>query len=265
MTLAGVQAHHSWVDSRMRVTGYAPLQSETAWRESRLLLGAAVHKVVEEFQVRPPEIVRILDPNLNNIQRRKTSTSSSLTNSNSDAPPDYAAVLHTTPALPPIPTQFDAELNALDREALDVLLHDELEFQAFCNKLSTLQTLHSMSNSILEQNIQTAEQNLSHQEELLELHKHATDLQNQLKRAVHDFGELEIKQDKLCRPPDRRKLIRELNKAKREAFERSERLAEEWLENDAVHVDDFVREFLQVRRTHHERAAKLELVERTTS
>jgi hypothetical protein len=64
MTLAGFKARHSWVDSRLRVTGYPPLQSETAWTESRMLLGAAVHQVVEEFQLRPPEIVRILDPNL---------------------------------------------------------------------------------------------------------------------------------------------------------------------------------------------------------
>jgi hypothetical protein len=44
--------------------------------------------------------------------------------------------------------------------------------------------------------------------------------------------------------------MRELTKAKREAFERSKRLTENRLENDAVQVDDFVREFLQVRKTH---------------
>jgi hypothetical protein len=73
---------------------------------------------------------------------------------------------------------------------------------------------------------------------------------------------LEATQDEYCTPPDAKLVLRELNKAKKEAFDESEVLAEDWLEEGAPNVDLFVHEFLEKRILHHERAAKMELLER---
>lgn len=162
--------------------------------------------------------------------------------------------------MPIIPTQFD-ELRDLDREALDRLLEDTLEFQAFCNRLPVSKTLKTMATTILNDNVKAAEDNLKREAELKSLFSKAQELQKQLKQIVQEFQTLEAKQDKLCRPPDRRKVIRELAKAKKEAFDQSEQMSELWLENGATDVDRFVRDFLSLRKIHHKRAAKLELLE----
>lgn len=120
-----------------------------------------------------------------------------------------------------------------------------------------------MATSFVDDNAKVAEENLKNEEELKALREKAVELQQKLKETVSEFTALEAQQDKLCRPPDRRKVTRELTKAKKEAFDQSEQVAEEWLENDAVSVDDFVRDFVQVRKKHHTRAAKLEILELT--
>jgi Modifier of rudimentary (Mod(r)) protein len=72
MTLAGVNARHPWLDHRMRVIGYEPIQSYKVWVSSRILLGTAVHEVVKHLQINPPEIIEITDSGLRSIQQPKT-------------------------------------------------------------------------------------------------------------------------------------------------------------------------------------------------
>ena len=139
-----------------------------------------------------------------------------------------------------------------------------LEFQTFCHKLPSMQTLRAMGVSVLDDNAKTAEEQLKNEKELQELAKVCKSQQDQLAGTVSEFQKLEQQQDKLCKPPDRRKMIKELTKAKKEAFDRSEQLAEDWLElEDAAQgsMDDFAKNFIQERKLHHVRAAKLELLE----
>jgi len=69
MTLVGLSARHSWVDSRMKVVGYLPIQNDDAWRNSKMLLAEAVNAVVRQFQLQPPQILQITDKGLQLIQQ----------------------------------------------------------------------------------------------------------------------------------------------------------------------------------------------------
>jgi hypothetical protein len=84
--------------------------------------------------------------------------------------------------MPPIPMHLD-ELNVLDREALDRLLQDELEFQTFCNQLSTLQSNSTMPKFSLGRKHQNGGT-------LIIARKSKGPLQKQLKLAVNEFREL---------------------------------------------------------------------------
>lgn len=268
MILHGVEATHPWVDRQGLITGFAPLQSATAWRESRLLLGQAVHHVIQELQMHPPVLHRITDPALERQHNRVRSSTSSSTMTTTtqpmeDEPPTYSSLLRETTRveMPSVPTEFP-ELEQLDREQLDALLSDELDFQAFCNKLDSVKTLVTMVTSVVEENAKLAQQNWEHKSELQNLHERATELQQQLRDKVATFRTLEQQQDHLCHPVDPKKVIKDLSKAKKEAFDQSEHFADNWIDQQGD-VDDFLAKFLEVRQLHHVRAAKLELLEGT--
>ena len=284
-TLAGVQAQHAWLNAQtMQVVGYAPIHNAVAWKQANLLLGQAVHAVVHEFQIRPPVIVQFIDFNLRNIQAKhkqqqpRNSVNSSTASQSAAAaaaaaaaahppPPDYFSALQNVPSVdvPDVPQQFP-ELETLDRDELDELLNDELEFQSFCHRLPYFRdTLQTLSVSVLDENAETAQHQLEQKPALQKLYQQAVQLQNDLNEKVTEFQALEQEQDKLCKPPDKRKLLRDLTRAKKEADDQSEALAEEWLELEeaggSAGVNDFVRDFMQQRQLHHVRAAKLELLE----
>lgn len=105
MTLVGVIAQHSWLDTRMRITGYQPISSESSWTSSGLKLGTAVNAVVQHMQLNPPEVIQITDDSLQRIQasiapqeQQKQQQSSPLPNpvasGASEPPPDYNTILH---------------------------------------------------------------------------------------------------------------------------------------------------------------------------
>jgi hypothetical protein len=58
---------------------------------------------------------------------------------------------------------------------------------------------------------------------------------------------------------------KELAKVKKEAFEESEQIAEEWLSQSPAMATEslelFLKQFLATRNIHHVRAAKLEVLE----
>jgi len=284
MTIAGVKARHPWLDSRMRVSGYIPIQTDETWKSSRLLLGQAVHEVVKHLQIEPPEVLEITDAGLRSIQSKQRSyVSRTATNNNSatgsstgnhassspssaassapssgSAPPDYSSVLMD---MPDIPRVFP-ELDALSREELEQLLDDELDFIAFVNKLPIFHTIQSTANDALNENAATAKSHVEKQDELDTLYKDVTELKGTLEAKIRHFLKLEQEQDALCAPPDTRDVMRKLAKGKKEASQESERIADDWVE-DGSNVEDFVRNFVEKRRVHHLRAAKIELLKTT--
>jgi hypothetical protein len=155
------------------------------------------------------------------------------------------------------------EIESLSREELDSLLEDELEFLSLVHKLDTFQTIQRIGSSQLEENVQAAQVNLLHEEQLKELNQEVQVLQQQtLSQKVQRFKGLEAQQDALCAPPNLHATLRALNKAKKEAFDESEAFAEEWVEEGATsNVDSFVKDFVQKRKINHQRAAKMELLQ----
>jgi ESCRT-I complex subunit VPS37 len=277
MTLAGVEARHPWLDGRMRIIGYAPIQSMDAWLEAHVLLGVAVHAVIQHLQLNPPTIVQFVDAGLIAIQTKQQQQQlqqngavrrPSPTNHHDLPPPAYHDSMMTTMPeidLPTIPSQFP-ELDALSRDELEELIADELEFRAFCNRLPVMREYNDIQRKLLLENADTAKKHLQSEKELKELHAAATELQKELQTKVKAFQLLEKKQDAIAKPPPVAHVSRDLVKAKKEAFEVSERIADLWLESDtcSATTDAFVENFVAARKVHHARAAKLELLEEST-
>lgn len=281
MTLAGVEARHAWLDGRMRVTGYPPMQSTEAWLEAHVLLGVAVHNIIQHLQLNPPTIVRFVDAGLVAIQTKPAASATKTTASNgihvrtSNAsqshyndppPPAYNDYIMNNDApeidLPTIPHSFP-EVDSCSRDRLEELMRDDLEFRAFCNRLPITLQYCEMERTVLTENVTTAKKLLQSETELKELHSAVTALHEELQGKINVFQVLEKKQDMIGKPPDVSKVCRDLVKAKKEAFERSERIADTWLESDvcSATTDSFVEEFLVERKVHHTRGAKLEILE----
>lgn len=289
MTLVGVKVRHPWINSAssaMRVTGYGPTQSENAWNDSKLLLGAAVHDVVKHFQLNPPQVLEITDKGLQSIQtngKRKSGSTgnisptrtpprsgNSLYNNNSnypqnDAPPSYniVAEAESTPApeipMPQIPLKYN-DVENLSREELDELLTDDLEFKAFVHKLKVFDEIFTVRAVRLEENVVLAKENLERETNWKALQNEVKELHSTLKSKLDNFSKLEDQQNTICAPPDTKLALKTLQKAKKEAFDESEELAEDWVENGVGSVDDFCKRFLEQRKVHHMRAAKIEVL-----
>jgi len=284
----------------MRITGYEPIQDEQHWKKSGLSLGQAVHAVVQHLQLNPPEILEITDAGLRAIQpknsrfRTITATNDSNTHesgnsssnnnnhhhqgrssnhprqSGSAAPPSYHATLQQrTPQLPPppdvplplIPRDFDSILQEKTREELETLLSDELEFLSLVHRLDVFGEIQQIASSKADETSQLAQENLAKEDTLKSLLTEVGRLQASLQSKVERFQALERKQDALCAPPDIKSTLRQLKEAKKQAFDASEEFAEEWVEDGAQNVDQFVKEFIAQRKVHHERAAKMEILE----
>ena len=295
MTLAGCTASHDWLDAKMKVVGYRPIQSSTSWRESRMLLGVAVQEVVQHFQVQPPIVHAITDESLRAIQPSSSAPRSGTTSNsntpprqrnissmgNDDAPPDYDTFVQqpdgpTATATLPMssssssstsinaPTNEELrKLDAMDREGLEKLLQDPIALVAFCNaELAFPKELNDKRQTVLKENAAKAKANLARQEELQTLHAQVSELQKQLRTQTKEFQQQwETKQNEICAVPDRSVILSDLYQAKKQAFDDSERMAETWLEDGAPNIKEFCQAFVEARKLHHLRAGKMEILQ----
>jgi hypothetical protein len=76
MMLVSIRASHNWLDGKMRVVGYRPIQNEDEFAKSGLLLSQAINAVVQHFQLYPPKNIAILDDSLNQLQNHHPQTRS---------------------------------------------------------------------------------------------------------------------------------------------------------------------------------------------
>ncbi|CAJ1965427.1 unnamed protein product [Cylindrotheca closterium] len=296
MTLAGVRCKHPWVEpQRMRVTGYDPIQSEHAWNECGLLLGNAVHDVVKYFQLNPPQILEFTDRGLESVQTKTKKTTppanDGLHNGTAQTPPRYqqqhqqqqqgsqappsyeifAKQTNTPPRpnpppdvpLPAIPQTFPT-VDTMERDELDSKMGEDFAFQAYVQALPVYEELQTIRSGKAEEVKKLAEENLSKESELKELHQSVAAKQKELHEKITAFEVLEKQQNDLCQPPDKKITLKKLNKAKKEAFEKAEEYAEEWIQDGAASVDDFVKEFVELRKVHHLRGAKMEILQNST-
>lgn len=282
MSLAGVRVRHDWVEERsMRITGYDPIQTEQKWKRSGLSLGEAVHAVVQHLQLNPPEILQITDPGLQAIQpknsRFRTNGTNVTNNANSlrqtSEPPSYDATLQNAKrapklppppdvVLPPIPRDFDFILAGKSKEQLEELLSDELEFLSLVHNLDIFKEIQAVATSKAHESHRLAQDNLVNEDRIKSLRKEVEQLQDILNKKIERFQDLEQQQNSVCAPPDVKSIMRKLKEAKKQSFDASEDFAENWVDEGAPNVDDFMKEFIERRKLHHERAGKMEILEK---
>lgn len=288
MTLAGVEARHDWLDARMQVVGYPPLQSMEQWSAANELLGAAVHAVIHHLQLNPPRIVRFVDAGLVAVQssasintKQQQQQHNTTTNNNRPNQQQYAShasppayhdsmvaaqpppTLPTVP-MPTIPHEFP-ELEPLTRDQLEVFMSNELEFRSLFQRLPIASAYRQIQHDsdILAASVATAQTNLQSEAELIELSAAVQRLSTELRDRVTAFQALEVQQDAICQPPDATAVCRILQHLKKQAFDESERIADDWLDtpsSSTMTADEFCDRFITARNTHHVRAAKLELL-----
>lgn len=280
MSLAGVRVRHDWVEGRgMRIVGYSAIENETKWKQSGLSLGQAVHTVVQHLQLNPPEILEITDAGLRAIQppssrfRNDTGSSNGGASRNSSAaPPSYDAHMQTVkrkpqfpPApdvpLPTIPQDFSDLLDTKSTEEIENLLKNELDFLTLVNNLDVSKEIQRIAKSKQEETEKMARENLEYEEKLKSIRSEVESLKEVLSQKVKTFEVLEKQQNALCAPPDLRATLRKLKEAKKEALDESDNFAEEWVEDGAGNVDQFVKDFIAKRKVHHSRAAKMEILQ----
>jgi len=251
----------------MRVVGYSQIESDQSWQSSRILLGAAVHEVVKHFQLQPPQLLEITDAGLKRLQSNlgggggsnRAGASQHVrydSSTSNDAPPDYES-LFQVPDMPEIPTNFDEYLDSMSRDDMQQLLDDELDFLSFVSTLPAYKKLQELGSSALNENVETAEANLKEEARLKKLYDEVTSLQSSLQTKLTAFEALEAQQNKRCAPPDKKLVLKQLQKAKKQAMDESESYADEWVE-EGGDVQEFVKTFMEKRQLHHVRAAKIE-------
>jgi len=291
MTLVGVTATHPWIDNRMRVTGYAAVQSDRAWLASGLTLGKAVNAVVKHFQLYPPTNVHITDAGLQQIQRRMNApvqqNRQPMQQSyqpvhgqvvvpetvESDLPPHFSEVLvfldtdvatHeailSTMYIPSSPPISFPEVDHMEYSQLNELIHNE---QAFKDHMHEMPYVKSMEAIKLKKQMELhdiAKTNLEKEEELKVLCEEVEVLQNGLKKKVTICTDLGEKQTELCKPADKKKTLKKLMIGKKKTYNESEEIAQNWLE-DGADVTKFIDAFMETRTVHHVRAAKIEIIQ----
>lgn len=68
LSLIGVRATHPWIDSTMKVIHVRAISSVDSWNACGFLLGKVVKDVVQHFQLNPPTVLEIVDPNIQKMQ-----------------------------------------------------------------------------------------------------------------------------------------------------------------------------------------------------
>jgi len=290
MTLHGVRASHDWLDIRMKVIGYEPIASDQLWRQCCIKLGDAIFTVIRHFQLNPPSILEINDANLRRLQESissqqqhrqsrmgaSASSATSVSSSQSHAVTSVQSQNSTMETLqsvsnhsveamddevdaliPPVPTSFP-ELENMPLSELRALLNDESVMDNMIERISEVARLKELKQSIEKANVEAAEENLLRETELEASQTELDALVKESRIKVNKYRELDEKRNALTRPPDVQDTIRELNIAKREVYQKSEEMAECWVESGGEGMIDFVKKFMEIRLQYHTRAAKAE-------
>jgi hypothetical protein len=259
MSLVGVKASHPWLDSSMKVIGFSAISNETNWKSSGIKLGNAVTDVVQHFQLNPPVILKVTDPVIDKLQRQQQAKTHSRNNSRATPPPPPEEVFHVD--LPPIPSFF-SDIHSMASSEIKLLLEDETAFKRYMSVQHSVTRVDNEQAPLLQKNIKQAEQNLSKEKQLDAPHSELVFLKAGLTEKMNQFESLQTIYNTVCTPEDTRIVIQKLHAAKRQAFNDTEKLAANWVDDGVTDMDaeTFVKHFMKERTVFHTRAAKVELL-----
>ena len=279
-TLHGVRATHDWIDIRMKVIGYPPIASDHSWRSSNLKLGDAVYAVIHHFQLNPPNVMEILDVNLQRLQESlsgSTNNSAAAIRTSQQSVPNGSSSLQNVSVkentsnkqsqhevtddevnalIPSMPTSFP-QFESMTMSEIKHLLNNESAFESFIQQTSEIATLNEIKQSIIDANVEAAQTNMQYKERVEQQTAEIDTLQNELSSKLSSYEKLNNDRETLSRPPDLNEMGKDLNRAKKEAYRDSETIADDWVES-GENVNDFVKTFMESRILYHTRAAKAE-------
>lgn len=144
-------------------------------------------------------------------------------------------------------------MDSLQKQELERLDTDIQFLLEFIQTLPLVQTTIGQKASIEEENRKDAQRNLDLQEEVSQLSKDVSTLQQTIIDKISIHEGLQQKIMTMTQPKDIQDVIQQLHKGRRSSFIESETLAK--------NISDFpnhVEEFMELRTLHHIRAAKIE-------
>eukprot|EP00956_Cyclotella_meneghiniana_P011700 scaffold16470_cov61-Cyclotella_meneghiniana.AAC.11 len=269
----------------MKVIGYPPIASDPSWNASNITLGDAVYAVIHHFQLNPPNVMEIVDVNLKRLQeslssgggtknnssaaaamrassQQSVNGSSSLQNGStnekqSQRQHEVVTDDEVNTLIPSIPATFP-QLQSMTMSEIKHLLNNESALESFIQRTPEVITLNEIKQSIVDANVGTAQSNiLQYKEKVDRQFFDITTLEKELSSKLSIYEKLNNDVERICRPPDGKDAVKELNRAKKEAYRNSETIADDWVESgDNIH--EFVKKFMEERILYHTRAAKAE-------
>lgn len=279
MVLIGTRVDHPWIHPQSHsVVGFPPISSDLIWASSGLTLGEAVSKVIVHLQLHPPIVLEITDTYLKQMQPPdpKDNYHPNNKNNHTDAPPSYGFVHsnshHSNPDSDKddddvsidfefeVPTTFPT-LETMPQKEVTHLLNNEQAFEEYASILPAKSALLEFQSDLKTDNETTANETLAQKDSLDQLVKEVQELETSYSEKMKQYESLKRTQNQLSKPQDLRDIRNKLMKAKKIAYDKSEKFANSWVDQDLdLSVQDFVESFLDQRRVFHERAAKIELL-----
>lgn len=163
--------------------------------------------------------------------------------------------------IPPIPSSFP-EIDAMPLSEVKQVVDNKEVMETFVESTSAVKTLRELKQSIEASNVDAAKSNLLDHEDIVKgVCTEVETLEQELNAKIEQYKKLDAERTAMTHPPDLQDAIKELTKAKKEAYRESEELADEWVESGGENVSDFVKQFMEVRMLYHTRAAKAERLE----
>ncbi|TDL23303.1 hypothetical protein BD410DRAFT_897743 [Rickenella mellea] len=159
----------------------------------------------------------------------------------------------------PLLTEYP-ELSHLSREDLEDLLNDPAYFQAFFHSLPRVKAVLDGQVELGLANETVAKSNLSLQERLYALRQETNDAFTEAKSLEARWAQVDREQKELYQRYNQQFLLMRLRHATTAQDDASEALASSFVqhtpsagETNGKDVDDFVKEFKELRKTYHKR------------
>lgn len=218
--------------------------------------GALVKQAPRRAQTSTP--APSLPPSYDNVVRRSSSSSNINSAISSEQKSNNDNTFHMP--IPPVPSSFP-DLQSMPQSSLQRLLTDDVALNIYVENLPAVKTMQELYESIQMGNVDAAKVNQSQEEELGSLHAELQVLQAELKEKIRDFEDYKRSESKVLDGIGSKEIIELLENAKSDAEGASESLSQQFVDG-YVKLDEFVKDYMKERSKYHERAAKLERLER---
>ncbi|GMI15798.1 hypothetical protein TrVE_jg4353 [Triparma verrucosa] len=162
--------------------------------------------------------------------------------------------------IPPVPSKFP-DLEAMSDSAVTRLLNDDVARATYVENMACVKTIIELKASISDGNVEAAKLNLGREEEIGGLQAEARVMQVELKEEAAKFDKMVKEARGVLDGLSERDVLDLVSSAKMDAEEKSDDLSSSFQDGD-LKIGDFVKDYMDMRQKYHERAAKIERLER---